>query len=232
MIVIDSNEFANCNIGKKLKKKTKVIVEPLPAGDYWLPSAFEEKESILVERKTTVDLAQSIKTNRWRNQIEKLGAVEKENSVVYYFLLEGDIGNIFKYTDFYAKSIAGVIASILFDAKRTIIPSSSKRFTKILLLVLMNRVQKEKEPKKRKLRQGSPKKKDLDHWARFILEGYPNVGSVTSGDLLEAFGSIENIIDKAKEKKLRQVDGVGEKTEGKIKQISTHLHSLFEFEDD
>ena len=100
-IKIDCREhelISLCNHYQKISpiyKDIKIVIEALPIGDIIIYT--EEKESIIIERKSLSDLSASIKDGRYKEQSYRLNGTDMHNHNIVY-LIEGDIfnSNMFK----------------------------------------------------------------------------------------------------------------------------------------
>lgn len=86
--IIDSLEFINNT------SKNKIIIEikSLDLGDYILYDEENEKNIIIIERKSLADLEASIKDGRYNEQSYRLSQNSLVNHNIYY-LIEGSIIN-------------------------------------------------------------------------------------------------------------------------------------------
>jgi len=96
-IIVDVREATkNSDIVESLKNSDiRVAVVELAAGDYYL-IANDENQSLLVERKTVIDLANSIRDNRIWDQARRLKEAAEKDHVKPVILLEGWLGLIEK----------------------------------------------------------------------------------------------------------------------------------------
>ena len=101
LIVIDCRErslIESCQKylekNEKLNNKIKIISENLHIGDIIIKDDNDnDKELIIVERKTINDLASSIRDNRYNEQSYRLTECELHNHYIYY-LIEGSLSNL------------------------------------------------------------------------------------------------------------------------------------------
>ena len=185
-IIIDHRE-KNSSVPSKLAK-LGIIGEfkELKIGDYLV------KETI-IERKTTTDFIQSMMNRRLLQQIENLKQYEKK-----LIIIEGDFGNT--NINMHPNSIKGFILSITLEHKIPIIFTEDANQT-AEYISLIARKQK-KELTLNPVRKNLSKKQQLE----FIIQAFPNIGSVKSKKLLEHFKTLKQLINTT-EKELQPILG-------------------------
>ena len=70
--------------------KLQFTVEPLPLGDIIIYDEVNQKDLLIIERKTLSDLAASIKDGRYEEQSYRLNGISHHNHNIIY-LIEGDL---------------------------------------------------------------------------------------------------------------------------------------------
>jgi ERCC4-type nuclease len=186
---------------KKQEQKTKVLVDyreknslvgaelisldldvefkELKIGDYIV------KETI-IERKTISDFLSSMINKRLVKQLEELQQYPNKLLIIEG-LEEQDLYNDEK-VGINGNAIRGFLLSIALKYKIPIIYSKDAKDTAKFISVLSKKQNKEMSL------QGKKKTLDKKEQLQFIIESFPGVGPKKSKNLLEKFGSIQNII--------------------------------------
>jgi len=191
LIIVDSNEAAMADkIITKLREEGIEIRTQNLEYDYYIPS---ELYGAVIERKTVLDLLNSVKSKRLWNQLERMTRVENADP---YLILEGNLNIIKKFTKWDVDSVAGIILSIPASWNIPIIPSMSEFWTVKILSAMVRRYQQEKLDKLPPLRI-KLKTDNLREKALFFLCGLPMINRKRAEILLETFKSpieaIENV---------------------------------------
>jgi len=195
-IIIDHREKNSLVPSFLISLNCPIEFSYLSVGDYLI-------NSTLIERKTLSDFKSSILDKRIFNQIEKLK--EYENRVLIIEETDSSKNNIMDENAF-----RGAILSISLKHKISIIFTKSQEDTAKYLFILAK-----KTPKPISLRPFR-KAKTNEEIAEYILEGFPNIGPLTSKKLLIKFGSIKNIIN-AKKIEIEKI--LGEKKAAEFERI-------------
>lgn len=163
----------------------------------------------LVERKRWDEVAgRMLESDRdLFYQIDKLTDAAEELGLEPALLLEGEIGSPLKHSKIPPSAIAKYLGGLP-RMGVTVIPSTGQRCSADIIADL-----EEGEPPDVRRIRGAPKKDD--HRARFVIEGFPDVGPSTAEALLEELGSVRAVVTASKDE-LMGVDGVGPATAGKI----------------
>ena len=91
--VREGDLFACCKMiidRHALKDSIELTSIPLPIGDIIISDAITDEDKVIVERKTLVDLAASIKDGRYAEQSYRLNGLNHPNHNIIY-LIEGDL---------------------------------------------------------------------------------------------------------------------------------------------
>lgn len=172
----------------------------LRAGDYLI------NERILVERKTKDDFVSSLIQNRLFSQCSAL----KRNSYHHFLLIiEGNPYNTDH--DISREAVKGALLSISLSWQIPIVYTKNAEETAQLLVMAARQYLQDKLPL---LRKGYKPKRNRKRQLYF-LQGLPLIGPKNANELLEHFGTIENIM-KATEKELIKVHGIGKERAMKI----------------
>lgn len=214
-LIVDVNERS---LAKRVIKNLKLLninidSENLVAGDYYIPGV-EGLQSYLVERKTTTDLVLSVKTRRLWDQLLAIKSVE---NVTPLLIIEGSLSQIEKFSGWRPPAVAAILATIAFDWKVQILPSSSERWTAYILYSLCRRAQIKEEPRPRPLRVSASLELTPQEAARYVLEGFPMIGPSKAEEILKYFGNLYEAITHVDW--WNRLPGIGKKTISKIKEI-------------
>jgi ERCC4-type nuclease len=163
----------------------------------------------LIERKRWDEVAgRMLETDRdLYYQVDKLTDAAEELGLEPALLLEGEIGSALDHSRMPPHQIAKYLAGLPVMGV-TVIPSTGRRCSADIIA----RLEDGEPPDVRRVR-GAPK--DDGHRARFIIEGFPDVGPATAEALLEELGSVRAVVNATKDE-LMGADGVGPATAGKI----------------
>ncbi len=207
-IVVDSREASKNKdvIGELRKRGLRVAVVELEAGDYYL-LADKPSRALLVERKTVIDFANSIRDNRVWDQAKRLKDAADKEGIRPVIILEGWLGAIEKRTRWNIAAVLRVIDELVLDWDIPVIPTHSKEAT-IAWLVAKAKSLGETSNKRMLRLRVEKKPMDLADRILYVAEGI--VGPKLARRLLERFGTLRNIAN-ASIAELMQVEGIGEK---------------------
>jgi len=213
-IVVDSNEYSLCDIGRNLEKfGLEIKVTKLPIGDYLLLTGRDDRKPILIERKTVTDFIGSIKGRLW-NQLKYLSNAKEKVDVL--LLIEGWWGIIDKLDiKFNRTAVWRIMDTIILRFNIPIIQLPNKFETIKWMAQLSKSLNGEKKKTYYPLRVDKAPK-DIEARIIYVVEGLN--GIVTAYKLLKKFGSIENLVKASKEEIMR-INGIGGKTANKIYEI-------------
>lgn len=212
-VVVDDRETGS-GVLRALRdiKGVTVTVRRLPLGDY------EVDGRILFERKTLLDLAESIKDGRLFKQACRLAASPKKTAI----LLEGtaaDLASIHLRREAIQGALITVSVILGIPLLRSFGPEESAR----LMLYTARQIQTAISgaiP-----RQGArPKGKRA--LQLYILQGLPGIGPARAQRLLERFGAIESVL-RAQADDLSAVRGIGPATARRIRWAVTEPRSTY-----
>lgn len=181
------------------QKGAKVHMTTLQAGDYII------NHQAVIERKSAEDFIQSLITDRLFNQISRL----TKAGLLPFVLLEG---NPFKTTHrINHAAIKGALLSIMASWQVPVIYAKDSEDSACLMLMMKGQMSARHEI----VRLTSYKPKRIKAHCLQFLQGLPQIGPLLAKRLVNHFGSMKAIVN-AEEKELRQVDGIGKQTAGKI----------------
>lgn len=215
-VIIDSREASKAkDIVEGLKKKgLKVAVVGLEVGDYYL-LAREPSEALLVERKTVLDLANSIKDNRVWDQAKRLKEAAEKEGVKPLLLLEGWLGLIEKKTQWSITAVLRVIDELILDWGIPVLPVHNRRALIAWLAAKARSLGSTSEKRVIRLRV-EKKPLTLNERILYVAEGI--VGPTIARRLLLKFGTLRRIAN-ASIQELMSVEGIGEKRAKEIYSI-------------
>ena len=179
----------------------------LSAGDYIID------DEIVIERKTTLDFAQSVIDGRLFKQAAKM----KQLFDFFIFIIEGD--NLYNPSiNIHPHAILGALVSLALAWRIPVFFSKDMEETALLLWLIAN--QKTLTYSEFSYRPGR-RPKQLRKKQLYILEGLPQIGPKLAIQLLEHFGSVEAVIT-ASEEELMGIQGLGKIKAMKIKEAVTN----------
>lgn len=200
-IVADDRENA---IAKKLSKmEIQVEKKRLDVADFMV------SDRVAVERKTAEDFADSIVDSRLFDQIDEISQFSKP-----VLLIEGE--DLYRHRDIHPNSIRGALSSITIDYGIPILWSSSEEETAEILKSMARREQEEQDRSIAVRGEKSPNTRK--QMMEFVVAGLPDVNTKIASRLLENFGTVRKIFT-ASEEELKQVEGIGDKTASKIREL-------------
>lgn len=185
-------------LGAKLKPYA------LEVGDYIL------SDRACVERKTYDDFVNSILDSRLFLQAKNL----RDNFERPLVVIEGERG----VRAVHKNAVLGAIASVMIDYNIPVVFTADASETAALLFAIAKREQLQEKREVRLL--GERKAFTLAEQQQQIVETLPMVGPKLAKELLRHFKSVEKVF-KASDKRLRAVEGVGEKRAKRIREVLT-----------
>ena len=223
------------NNSNHVKNKFEIIVSNLPLGDIIICE--DDKELIIIERKTYQDLASSIKDGRYSEQSYRLEAYPIHNHNVIY-LIEGNIDDAritLRYTNMKPKTLQTTLFSILYFKGFSVYQTKSVMDTASWILKITDKIKREKG---NRLSYYDPfndhmtatyntvihkhKKDNIlpENMAEIVLSQVPMVSHKTANIIMKQFNSISDLLSSLKEND-KCLDKITYETEkGKIRHIS------------
>ncbi|MFB6200556.1 MAG: DEAD/DEAH box helicase [Halorhabdus sp.] len=206
-VVIDQRELDSA-IGRDLARREGVEtrLETLEVGDYVL------SDRVVVERKTVADFLDTL-TGGDRSVFEQV-----KDDVRYYdrpvVVLEGD--GLYEERNVHPNAIRGALASLAVDFGASVLRTTDESGTADLLATIATR---EQETGDREVSvHGEKQSKTLAEQQEYVVASIADVGPVTAQALLEEFQTVEAVMT-ANEDDLLGVDGVGEVTAERIREV-------------
>ncbi|QLD89704.1 DEAD/DEAH box helicase [Natronomonas salina] len=207
-VVVDQREL-DSHIARDLSTRDGIEtrLETLEVGDYVL------SDRVVVERKSVADFVDTL-VGGDRSMFEQVGAAAR-----YYarpvVIIEGE--DLYGERNVHPNAIRGALASLAVDFGASVMQTADADETADLLEVVATR---EQETASRDVSvHGEKGGKTLTEQQEYVVGAIAEVGPVTARGLLEHFGSVEAVMT-AEEEDLLEVDGVGEVTAGRIREVT------------
>jgi len=211
-IFVDSRETKS-EVTKFLDKAgVDLKLQNLGIGDYVI------SERVCIERKRVDDFLESL-INKRRNLLEQILRLKKEYEKPL-LIIEGE--SLYGDRNVHPNVVRAVMAAIAIDLSVPIIQTRDEADTASLLYVIAKR---EQRPTKREINpHGKKPSGSLRAQQEYLVSALPNIGIITAKNLLTQFKTVERILTATKEE-LMEVDHVGEKTAGYIKEVLSKDYS-------
>ena len=206
-VVVDQREL-DSTIAKDLSTWDGLTtrLETLAVGDYVL------SDRVAVERKSAADFVDSVldADRSLFAQVGELSRAYARPTVV----VEGT--NLYGQRNVEPNAIRGALASLAVDFGVSVLRTESEADTTALLATIARR---EQETRDREVSvHGEKTTKTRTEQQEYVVSAIADIGPVTARSLLEALGSVEAVMT-ADEERLQKVDGVGEVTAGRIREV-------------
>jgi Fanconi anemia group M protein len=193
-VIVDYRERSGKIVEYLRERGVDIELKELPVGDYMVGR-------YLIERKTMLDLAQSIIDGRVFQQLKEL----KRQNAEIVLIIEGKTIDFTKRLD--ERVLAGILISIIEDYKVPIYRTATDRESaEIIYTLLQRQIVERKEYHRIRLER---KPLEIYEIQKFLLAGIPGIDSVLADKLLTKFGTLEKLA-KASLKELVKVEGIGE----------------------
>lgn len=204
LITVDMREQRS-GVPAHIERSGKVIVQyaDLPVGDYVL------SESVVVERKESVDFVNSILDRRLFGQVAHMKATYLRPVII----LEGD--PFLTRSAINPEALRGALSWLTVIEGINLVYSKNAADTANYLEVMARHAQ---EGLGYEISLRASKPKNLVVLSQFAVEGLPSVGPVMAKKLLEHFGSVEKVFASTVDQ-LCEVKGVGRKTADQIREL-------------
>jgi len=207
-IVVDQRE-TDADIAKDLSKRADVSVrlETLSVGDYVL------SDRVAVERKSVGDFLDTLTGGDDRSVFEQVGDLARHYARPV-LILEG--GGLYEERNVHPNAVRGALASLAVDYDCSVLHTEDQGDTADLLHVIAGREQTVSE--RSVSVHGEKSAKTLAEQQEYVVSSIADVGPVTATALLEHFGTVEAVMT-ARQEDLEAVDGVGEVTATRIRDV-------------
>jgi len=209
-VLIDTREDSkNPDFHRELiARGLKVAVQVLPAGDFLLLSSPQSgKKPVLVERKTAVDFANSIRDNRLWDQAKLLKEACERDGYQPFIVLEGSIAVLEKYREWKIQSILRAIDTLMIDYGIPVLNTPNKNATIEWLAAKAKSLGKTEEKRMFRLRV---EKKPMTICDRVLYVAESFSGPALARRLLKEFKTLKRIAN-ATQRELMVIEGIGEK---------------------
>ncbi len=207
-VLVDSREASkNKDLVEKIKLKgVKVAIVALDVGDYFL-LAPEGRKPIIIERKTVIDLANSIRDNRIWDQAKLLREAAIKENAQPLIIVEGSFYSLTKFTKWNLTSVLRVMDELVLKMNIPILPTPNKEATAEWLTAKAKSLGD--TSKKTIIRMRVEKKPmSLNDRILYVAEGI--VGPTLARRLLNYFKTLRNLAN-ASVSELTKIEGIGEK---------------------
>jgi len=197
-VIVDDREVVSGIVPELQEMEgVAVAIQRLPVGDYLIGG------KLLVERKTLADFAASIKDGRLLRQASRLASCPFRRALI----LEGTADDLLR-TRMRREAIQGAIISITIIFGIPLLRSRDPKESARLLIYAAKQIG---NMSSRQLPRSGKRPQGRRRIQIHILQGLPGVGSERARRLLDAFGSVQDVIT-AQADQLAQVSGIGAKT--------------------
>jgi len=206
-IVVDQRELDSA-IARDLSTREGVEtrLETLAVGDYVV------SDRVALERKTVSDFLDTL-TGGDRSLFEQVGDLSRHYARPVV-LIEGE--GLYEERNVHPDAIRGALASLTVDFGVSVLRTEDEGDTADLLAVLAGREQTTRD--RAVSVHGEKSAKTLAEQQEYVVGAIADIGPVTARSLLEHFGSVEAVMT-AREEDLLDVDGVGEVTAERIRDV-------------
>jgi len=207
-VVADQREM-DSSIARDLSTREGVQtrLETLAVGDYVL------SDRVVLERKTVPDFLETL-TGGDRSVFEQVGDAARHYARPVV-LIEGE--DLYGERNVHPKAIHGALASLAVDFGASVLRTATEGETADLLETIATREQAAAD--REVSVHGEKQSRTLDEQQEYTVASIAEVGPVIARSLLAHFGSVEAVMT-ATEEELRAVEGVGEGTAERIREVT------------
>ena len=206
-VVVDQREL-DAAIAKDLSKREgiRTRLETLAVGDYVL------SDRVAVERKSVADFLDTLLGSD-RSLFEQIGDLSRAYARPI-LILEGE--GLYEERNVHPDAVRGALASLAVDFDVSVLQTADEADTGELLRTIASREQSERD--RSVSVHGEKSAKTRSEQQEYVVSSIADIGPVTAQSLLRAFGTVEGVMT-AREDDLREVDGVGEVTASRIREV-------------
>lgn len=255
-LVIDIRERSLINSCEKLKriekfKEVNIKTQSLDLGDIIIKDK-DDKDIIIIERKSVNDLIASIKDGRYAEQSFRLNGIDHENHNIIY-LIEGSLRNLGNEMQMAYSSIFSINYYKGFSVYR----SESLDETAYIIMNMCIKLKKEnKKPFYHKIEENKEKKENTENsedilnnekycsvikkkknanishenFGEIILCQIPSVSSVTAISIMKEFKTFNNLLENLKKDEKCLCNISSETSKGQKRKISkTCINNIIEY---
>jgi len=206
-VVIDSREDSKHPEFKTTltREGLRVAVRELPVGDF-LIIAPPGRRSILVERKTVDDLANSIRDNRIWDQSRLLVEAAERDGHIALIVVEGDLRKLEKYREWKIHAVLRVLDTLILEMNIPVLFTPHTEATIMWIATKAKSLGRQEEKRVVKLRV-EKKPMSLNERILYVAEGI--AGPTLAKKLLAKFRTLRALAN-ASVYELMTVEGIGE----------------------
>ncbi|KPN30494.1 Hef nuclease [Halolamina pelagica] len=206
-VVVDQREL-DSPIAKELSRRegVRTRLETLEVGDYVL------SDRVAVERKSVADFLDTL-TGGDRSMFEQVGDLSRAYARPVV-ILEGE--DLYGERNVHPNAIRGALSSLAIDFDASVLRTEDEDDTADLLEVVAGREQEESD--RTVSVHGEKSGKTLAEQQEYVVGSVADIGPVTARALLEEFKTVEAVMT-AKKEDLMAVDGVGEVTADRLREV-------------
>ncbi|MGB3907597.1 MAG: DEAD/DEAH box helicase [Methanomethylovorans sp.] len=203
-VIVDHREVRS-QVARELERLgVNIEVKTLEVGDYVI------SERIAIERKSAEDFVSSLLNNTLFEQISNISRSYQKPGLV----IEGD--GLFSARQINHRSIHGTLISIGIDFGVSIFYTRDAEDSATLIQTLTKREQSDGQ---REIKpHGKKTAQLLSEQQEYIISAINEIGPKAAKNLLEYFGSVENVM-KARYEELIKVHNIGPKTAARIREV-------------
>ncbi|WP_053947100.1 DEAD/DEAH box helicase [Halolamina sediminis] len=206
-IVVDQREL-DSPIARELSRRegVRTRLETLEVGDYVL------SDRVAVERKSVADFLDTL-TGGDRSMFEQVGDLSRAYARPVV-ILEGE--DLYGERNVHPNAIRGALSSLAIDFDASVLRTEDEDDTADLLEVVAGREQEESD--RTVSVHGEKSGKTLAEQQEYVVGSVADIGPVTARALLEQFKTVEAVMT-AKKADLLEVDGIGEVTADRLREV-------------
>ncbi len=206
-VVVDQREL-DSPIAKELSRRegVRTRLETLEVGDYVL------SDRVAVERKSVADFLDTL-TGGDRSMFEQVGDLSRAYARPVV-ILEGE--DLYGERNVHPNAIRGALSSLAIDFDASVLRTEDEDDTADLLEVVAGREQEESD--RTVSVHGEKSGKTLAEQQEYVVGSVADIGPVTARALLEQFKTVEAVMT-AKKADLLEVDGIGEVTADRLREV-------------
>ncbi len=205
-IIMDIRERASGVESGFLEIGAEIDLQQLDIGDYIC------SDRVCIERKTVSDFLSSITDQRLFEQFNRM----KKAFDIPILLIEGRTEDLFSERGIHPNAVRGAFSSIAIDYKIPTLWSHNIRETahQIFSIAKREQIKGNRMPSARV----SKKMRSTREMQEFLISGLPDINSVLSKNLLETFGTPNNVFN-ADIIEIMKVEGIGKEKAKKIFEV-------------
>lgn len=207
-VIVDSREVSKHPEVKPklLNAGLKVAVKNLPAGDFLL-LAPEGKNSVLIERKSLEDFANSIRDNRLWEQANLLKDAALKDGHKPLIIIEGCIRDLARFREWRVQSLLRIIDTLILELEVPVLNTPGIEETVDWIILKAKSLGETSGKRYFRMRV---EKKPLNVNDRILYVAESIAGPATARKLLRHFKTLRNLANASISELLR-IEGIGDK---------------------